>query len=232
MGLPKLDQPLFPITIPSTNKKTTFRPFTVKEEKILLIAQESKDTDHLTVAIKQLIENCVSGVKVDALTVFDLEYLLLKIRAKSADNIVKFSFVDDETEEKVLVELDLDKIEVQKNPKHNKVLDLTDNIKLVMKYPDISFISKQKEYPTESEKAFAIMTSCIDSVVQGEEVYKMNDFSEEDQQEFIESLNGSALSKIREFFETMPKVRHVHKYKNKDGKDKTYVVEGLESFFT
>lgn len=229
MGLPKIDQPLFPITIPSTGKKTNFRPFTVKEEKILLIAQESKDVQQVSLAVKQIITNCVTKVNVEELAVFDVEFLLLQIRAKAADNIVEFKIKDPDTEEEVPVKIDIEKIRVEKGKDHNNVIAVSDDINLIMKYPTFDYISSLAG--SDNTDQFKVMTDCIERVMQGEELYEMDDFSDEEKEEFIDSLNTKALKGIKEFFETMPKVRHEYKYKDNTGKEKTYVLEGTESFF-
>lgn len=229
MGLPKIDQPLFPITIPSTGKKTTFRPFTVKEEKILLIAQESKDVEQVSLAVKQIITNCVTKVNVAELAVFDVEFLLLQIRAKAADNIVEFKIKDPDTEEEIPVKIDIEKIRVEKSEEHNNVIAVSDDINLIMKYPTFDYISSLAD--SDNTDQFKVMTDCIERVMQGEELYEMDDFSDEEKEEFIDSLNTKALKGIKDFFETMPKVRHEYKYKDNTGKEKTYVLEGTESFF-
>lgn len=227
MALPKITQPLFPVTIPSTGKKTTFRAFTVKEEKALLIAQESKDSNHVMIALKQLIESCVQDVNVKDLAIFDVEYLLLKIRSKSADNIVEFNMKDEDTDESVKFSVDLDKLDVVKQKDHTNIIDINSDIKMVMRYPKIDDLAN-----SDSDNMFSVIDSCIDKIVEGEEVYMMSEASDEERRDFIDSLNTKVLSDIKTFFDTMPKVKHVHTYKNKNGDEKSFTLEGLDSFFT
>lgn len=228
MALPKIDQPLFAITIPSTGQKTKFRPFTVKEEKILLVAQESNDKEQIMSALFQTIQNCVQGVEVDDLSTFDFEYLLLKIRAKAADNIVKITIIDNDTEEQVELSVNIDEVEVTFNPDHNKVVKVTEDISLAMRYPSLEMVMSNADSQIGS---FDVMTACIESVIQGDEVFVMDEFSKEEKDDFIDSLTSSGMSGIKTFFETMPKMRVELDYKDNTGKAKKYVVEGTEAFF-
>jgi hypothetical protein len=238
MALPKIDQPLFDIIIPSTKKKVRYRPFTVKEEKILLIAQESKDQNQILLAIKQIITNCVENVDVDKLAIFDLEYLILNIRAKSVNNEIDFGFMDPDSEERIDVSIDVNDIEVQFDPDHSKKIDIDSQYYMMMRYPSLEEVRQMQsvndEESTNTEQMFNTMLSCIDTLVDQEtdEVYKLSEFTSEEVADFVDGFNSTIVESIQKFYITMPKLRHVIEYKDKKGKAKTFVVEGMDSFFT
>jgi hypothetical protein len=234
MGLPRIERPRFPIIIPSTGEKTFFVPFSVKEEKILLIAQESQDLDQIILAIKQILENCVEGFDSKNQPMFDLEYCLLKVRSKSVGELIPFEIEDPDTGEKVQLEFDIEKVQIVKNKNHSNVVTLNDTYSLVMKYPTLDSMLLLADEKTDSTtSAFDIMISCIEALVETEsgESYKFADFSKKEIDEFIDSLDSKSIKKIKSFFDTIPKIRFETSYKNKEGKQKTYVVEGLQSFF-
>ena len=232
MGLPRIDLPLFELTIPSTNKKVKFRPFTVKEEKILLIAQESNDSKQMVLAIKQILNNCLQGIDVNTLATFDLQYILLNIRAKSVNNEVTFNIKDPETNETVEIVIDINDIEIKRSPDHNKVIKITDTIALQMRYPTIEYIEElDPEKDKSSDDLFNIMIECIESVVDGDQVYKLKDFTQQEVTDFLDSLTADVAMRIKKFFDTMPVMRYEKKYKNKNGVEKTFVAEGMETFF-
>lgn len=230
MGLPKIERPRFPITIPSTGKKTFFIPFSVKEEKILLIAQESKDPEQIVMAIKQIVGNCVDGIDADKQPMFDLEYLLLHIRSKSVGDIIPFEIEDPDTKEKVKLEFDINKVEIVRQKNHSKNVKINDEYTMVMNYPTIDQLTSV--ITSENISIFDIMSSCISALVDSNgETYKFEDFSESEINEFLESLDANAVKGMREFFDTIPVVKSEIKYKTKDGDAKTYVVQGLNGFF-
>jgi len=233
MPLPKIEQPLFDVTIPSTGKTVKFRPFTVKEEKILLIAQESKDRTQIINAIKQIINNCVIDVDVNNLSTFDVEYLLINLRSKSVSNVTKVIITDKETNENVELELDLDDVEIIKDKHHNKSIQIGDQIYLEMKYPTLNQVeaTAASEADKKTEVLYDVMMSCIDRLITEDEIYKMSDFTDSEVAEFINSLSSRNVEAIKQFFDTMPKLRLEKKYKNSNGNEKTFVVEGTESFF-
>lgn len=232
MSLPKIDLPLFELTIPSSGKKVKYRPFTVKEEKILLIAQESNSLDQVILAIKQIINNCVSDVDADNLPTFDLEYIMLNIRSKSVNNEIEFYIEDDETKEEIRLKLDLNAISLKINEKHNKKIKINDDYTLIMKYPTIDRI-KELQNSNEVDGPYNLMIGCIDMLVSndGDKVYKFSEFTPKEINEFVENLNAKTVEDIKTFFETLPVLRLELPYKNNLGKDKTYVLEGLNSFF-
>lgn len=234
MALPKINLPLFELTIPSNGQKVTYRPFTVKEEKILLIAQESKDLDQVVLAIKQIIRNCLTNVDVEKLPMFDLEYIMLNLRAKSINNIIQFSVKDPDTEETINLVLNIDNITLTKKENHDKKIVLDDEYSLIMRYPTINELRALSGLTSGStENLLDIMLSCIDMLVSndGEKIYKMSDFSPQEVKDFIESLTSGAIQGIKTFFETIPVLRIELPYKTKKGEQKTFVLEGLESFF-
>ena len=237
MALPKIDQPLFDIIIPSTKKKVRYRPFTVKEEKILLIAQESKDQNQILLAIKQIITNCVEKVDVDKLAIFDLEYLILNIRAKSVNNEIDFGFMDPDSEERIDVSIDVNDIEVQFDPDHESKIELNEQYYIMMRYPtlkEVTDLSESEDGANETEKMFNTMISCIDTLIDQttDEVYKLEEFTSEEVTDFVDGFTSTVVEKLQKFFTTMPKLSHSINYKDKEGKDKVFVVEGMDSFFT
>lgn len=235
MALPKIDQPLFEITIPSTGKKARYRPFTVKEEKILLIAQESKDMSQIILSIQQVLGNCVTDAVIDQLAVFDLEYLILNIRAKSVNNEISFGFQDIDTEERIDVIIDVNDIEVQFDELHDKKIELNDQYYIMMRYPTLQEVQMMQGLKENStEQMFATMISCIESLVdkKSDEVFKMQEFSSEEVSDFVDGFTSNVIEGIQNFYATMPKLKHVINYKDNTGKDKEFVVEGMDSFFT
>ena len=171
MPLPKIDQPLFELEIPSSREKVKYRPFTVKEEKILLIAQESKDMSQVVLAIKQIMRNCLVDLDPDLLTVFDLEYVMIKIRAKAVNNELEFNIKDPDTEEEIQINLDINEIEIHRPENHVNVVSVSDDISLKLKYPTIDYlISLGTEGKTEADAMFDMIGECIDTVVQGDGV--------------------------------------------------------------
>jgi hypothetical protein len=234
MPLPKIDQPLFEMTVPSNGDKVKYRPFTVKEEKILLIAQESKDIEQVIMSIKQILTNCIQNYDIEKLAVFDLEYILLQIRAKAVNNVLRFKVVDPDTDEEVELELNVDDIDVVRSEKHSKVVKVTDDIALSMKYPTIDFIrslQQDDEAVSQENAIFELMKGCIEAVVEGDKVYKLKDFTEEEIGDFLDSLNSTVIGNVKDFFDTIPKMRYETKYRLKDGTEKTFVAEGTETFF-
>ena len=233
MALPKIDLPMFELELPSTSEKIKYRPFTVKEEKILLVAQESKDPEQEVLATKQVVNNCLIEKDVSELAIFDLEYILLVLRSRSVDNTIKFNVVDPDTKESVSLELDLDNVSLLRNEDHSNEIEINKDYKLFLKYPTID------QYATISSMEvsdplvnYYIMISCLDYVASDDEIHYFKDHTRDEVDAFMEDVSGEVLKKIQLFFETMPRLRHEIKYKNKDGKEQTFVVEGMRTFFT
>jgi hypothetical protein len=232
MPLPKIDSPTFEMELPSSKKKVKYRPFTVKEEKILLIAQESNDLKAAIEAVKQVVNNCLVSANIEDFAMFDLEYILLLLRSKSVDNNVKFAIKDPDTEETVELELNLDEVKVTTSDEHTNRVKVNEVYTLFLKYPTIDqfieFIESDQKDPLVT---YNIMVSCLDKVASESEVYKFSDFSREDIDKFMDDLSGNVLMQVKNFFDTMPKLRHEMKYKNNKGVEKTFVLEGMQSFF-
>lgn len=230
MALPKIDQPLFPITIPSTGQKTKFRPFTVKEEKILLIAQESGDADQMIIAFQQIVENCVQGIEVDNLATFDFDFILFQIRAKSVSEIINFTIKDPESEEEIKLSADISDVKVEVDHK-SKVVDLNENFKLVMDYPKFDS-TMQTDEGGQVESRFKLLISCADKLIstgEDETVYDFADFSEEEKLSFFESL--TSMASLKSFFDSIPSVKLEVPYKTSSGAEKIYTISGFQSFF-
>jgi hypothetical protein len=231
MPLPKIDQPLFSLVIPSTQKKVKYRPFTVKEEKILLIAQESKEEDQILDSVMQVIQNCVQDdINVEELAMFDLEYILVQLRSKSVSNLIEFKIDDNGSTYGLSMDLNEMSVDFQQN--HSKNIIIGDNATLVMKYPTIKELwSYMKSNNDDTESLFKVLVSCVDMVVYNDEVYKMKDQTEKERMEFIESLSSKSMSDVKNFFETMPAVKHDIPYKTKDGEEKKFTLKGMDAFF-
>lgn len=232
MPLPKIELPLYELTLPSNGKSVQYRPFTVKEEKILLTAQQSEDPEQIVMAIKQIVNNCIQDYDIDKLALFDLEYLLINIRSKSVDNSVEFEIEDPDTKEKLKLKLNLQDVTVHKDENHTNKIPVDDKYTLFLKYPtidDFALILKKEEL--SAEKSYEILISCIDILASEDEVYNFKDFTKKQVDEFIESLHSDVTKKIKSFFDTMPKVRHEMPYKNSEGKEKVFTIQGTQSFF-
>jgi len=232
MSLPKINQPLFEMIIPSTKTKVLFRPFLVKEEKILLIAQQGGNDSDVVRAIRQVLNNCIqANIDVSTLTTFDLEYMFLKLRAKSVNNIVKLSYRDGEDDTVYEFELDLDIIEVTENATNNPKIKISDTVGMTMKYPNASITEKIGKFENEVELMTFFITNCIDTIYDEENVYVANEYSQEEINEFLDSLSVSTFEKIREFFDTLPKLYHKIEYVNSLGNNREIELTNLKDFF-
>ena len=232
MALPKIDLPLMECKQPSTNEKVKYRPFTVKEEKILLVAQEADDPGSEILAMKQIVVNCFMDIDIEDIPMYDLEYFLMVLRSVSVDNIIGFIVTDPDTEESVELEMNLDELELATDSKHTNEIKLNDTYTLFLKPPKIdAFVEIANMDASEQLTSYYIMTSCLDYVASEDEVEYFKDYSPEETEDFMGGLSGQVLEKVVKFFETMPKLRHEIKYKNKEGKEQTFVVEGARSFF-
>ena len=236
MSLPKINAPEYRLNIPSTDEEITYRPFLVKEEKLLLIAHETGDEKATFSAIKKLIEGCVTQeLAIDTLPMFDIEYIFLNIRAKSVGEIAKLKIIcPDDEKTTVDVEVDLTKINIEMDEKHDARIQLTDNIGLLMSYPSLDVVQEHAVLGTEQpvEQLFKMVAECMYQVWEGDEVQDASDFSYKEKMEFIESLSHSQFEKIQEFFETMPALKHKVKVTNPNTKVKsTVTLQGIQSFF-
>jgi hypothetical protein len=237
MTLPKIAMPLFPIKVPSMDREVLFRPFLVKEEKILLIAQESKEERDIIVALKQIINNCVQeeNFKIDKLAYFDLEYIFLKLRAKSVSNSIEFKYTDPEDGQVYTIKVNLDEVEIAKNEKNNPVVMIDDErgLGLRMRFPTVEHtVEYKKPGLNQDEVLTKIVAACIEDVFDSENVYAFDEYTPAQQNEFIDTIPVPVFGKIQEFFDTIPSMKHELTYKTKDKKTKTLTFEGLNDFFT
>jgi len=240
MPLPKISTPTYELELPSTGKKIKYRPFLVKEEKILIIALETEDTKQISNAIVQILSECIltRGVKVSDLSTFDIEYLFLNVRAKSVGETVEVNVTcPDDGETTVQMEIELDSIKVKKDPKHSNIIKLDDNLSMKLKYPSLDqFVENNFEVAdgdNDVDKSLTMITSCIDIVYDSEESWNASDCSKKELKEFVEQMNTKQFKEIENFFVTMPKLSHTVKVKNPNTKVESEVVlEGLVSFFT
>ena len=237
MSLPKINTPEYTLHIPSTDEEIKFRPFLVKEEKVLLIAQETGGEQALYHAIKNLVSSCCFGkVDVDALPLFDIEYIFLQIRAKSVGEVANIQVTcPDDDVTTVNIDVNLSLLKVDMDEKHSPKIQLTDDIGLLMSYPnlaDVLSMSKTEEDDNTVEKMFGMMQKCMYQVWQGEETHDAIDYSNKDKKDFLESLNHEQFEKIQTFFDTMPTVKYVTEVTNPKTKVKSEVtLEGMNSFF-
>lgn len=234
MPLPKIDTPIFEMTIPSQDKVVKFRPFLVKEEKILLIAQQSDSDKDIILAIKQILNNCIldSDFDVDSLATFDLEYMFLKLRARSVNNVIEVSYRDMEDDKVYTFEIDLDEVEIQKNETQSNKIKINDEIGMIMKYPSVQTINNIPENVTGTDVVEYLVRSCIDKIYDEDNVYIIAEEPEEEVQVFIDNLDVETYDKIRQFFSDLPKMYHKIEYKNSLGNDRSIELTSLRDFFT
>jgi len=240
MPLPKIATPSYELELPSSGKTIQYRPFLVKEEKLLVIALESEDTKQITNAIKAVIKSCVltKGVKVESLPTFDIEFLFLNIRGKSVGEDIDLKLIcpDDEKTE-VNVSISLDDIKVQKPEGHSNQIKLDNNLMMELKYPSLNEFIKNNFDPNDStrnpmDQSFDLIGSCIDKIYSKDEVWAADDCSKKEINEFLDSMNSNQFKEVEKFFETMPKLSHTVKVYNPTTKvESDVVLEGLASFF-
>ena len=238
MPLPKIATPYYELELPSSGEKIEYRPFLVKEEKLLVLAMETQDQKQITRAIKEVIKSCVRGsLKVESLPTFDIEYLFLNIRGKSVGEEIELNVIapDDEVTE-VPVTINIDDIQVIKNEKHKRDIDLGEGLMMRLKYPSLEqFISENfdmSEGASNVEKTFDLIATCVDTIYSADEAWTTADVTKKELNDFLDQLNTKQFQEIETFFETMPKLQHTVNIKNPKTKKKSEVVlEGLASFF-
>ena len=238
MPLPKIATPTYELELPSTGKTVKYRPFLVKEEKVLVLALESGDTKEITTAIKNVIKNCIQtrGIKVESLPTFDIEYLFLNIRGKSVGEEIEINVLcPDDGETYVPVSIDIDKIEVSKNEDHTSQIKLDDSLVMQLKYPSLDqFIKNNFDFNNTKnvDQSFEMIASCVDKIFSEEEVWAAEDCTKKEMMEFLEQMNSSQFKEIEKFFETMPKLSHEITVVNPNTDVESKVLlEGLASFF-
>ena len=240
MPLPKINTPTYEMELPSSGKKVKYRPFLVKEEKILLIALETEDMKQISDGLIQILNNCIitRGIKVQSLATFDIEYLFLNVRARSVGETVEIQLsCPDDDETTVDVEIDIDLIKVQKIKEHKNIIKLDDAYSMKLRYPSFEqFIGNNFEINdnvSDVTKSLDMITSCIEMVYDKEESWSASECSKKEVTEFVDQLNSKQFKEIEKFFETMPKLSHTVKVKNPNTNvESDVVLEGLASFFS
>lgn len=240
MPLPKINTPTYELVLPSNGKKIKYRPFLVREEKILIMAMESEDMKQITSSIVQILGDCIitKDVKVESLSTFDIEYLFLNVRAKSVGETVEVNVTcPDDGETQVELEIAIDSIKVQKTRGHKNIIKLDDELMMKLKYPSMDqFIESNfetSEKGSEVSQSLLMITSCIDTIYNEEESWEASDCTRKELDEFIEQLNTKQFKEVEKFFSTMPKLSHKVKVKNPNTDVESEVVlEGLASFFS
>jgi len=238
MPLPTIVTPTYELELPSTGKKIKYRPFLVKEEKLLVLALETENTKDISTAIKTVLKSCIQtrGVKVENLPTFDIEYLFLNIRGKSVGEDVDVNLIaPDDNVTEVPVTINIDDIKIQKSEDHNNKIKLDDALMMEMKYPSLDqFIKSNFDFGDDvsMDQSFDLIASCIDKIYNEEEVWSAADCTKKEMNDFLEQMNSMQFKEIEKFFETMPKLSHSVTFTNPKTKvESTVVLEGLSSFF-
>ena len=236
MALPKINAPTYELEVPSTDEKLKYRPFLVKEEKILLIAMESGENKDIINAVKEIVMACTfNKLKLGEMPMFDVEYIFLNIRAKSVGEVSKLKLIcPDDKKTTVSVEVDLNEVKVQVDEKHTNKIELTDDMGIIMKYPTIDSFAKSGIQEVTASNMLDVIGSCILQIYDkgGEEVFEAKDQTAKELSEFIEQLSSSQFKEMQKFFDTMPKLKHTIKIKNpKTKKQSEVVLQGLSDFF-
>ena len=235
MALPKIATPEFKTVVPSTQETITFRPFLVKEEKILYMALEGGEQNDIYSAVKKILENCIlSECNINKLSAFDVEYLFLQLRGKSVGEVITLKLrhpqEDSDCDHAEEVEIDIDSIKMKEDPRHNKVVKLDENLGIQFRYPTMNDVIKVGEGKNELTNTFDLIASCVDNVFDADNVY--DDFTKEEIMSFIENLSKAQFEKASVFFDSMPKLQHEIEWTcSKCGKKEKITLEGLQSFF-
>ena len=238
MPLPTITTPSYELELPSTGKKIKYRPFLVKEEKLLVLALETEDTKQISTAIKTVLKSCIQsrGVKVDKLPTFDIEYLFLNIRGKSVGEEIEVNLIaPDDKETSVPVTINIDDIKISKSKNHSNKIKLDDSLMMEMKYPSLDeFVKNNFDFTEEvnMDQSFDLIASCIDKIYNDEEVWSTADCTKKEVKDFLEQMNSMQFKDIEKFFDDMPKLSHSVTFTNPKTKvENTVVLEGLASFF-
>jgi len=239
MPLPKINTPTYELEIPSTGKKIKYRPFLVREEKILVMALETEDMGQISNAIVEILSACINtrGVKVQELAMFDIEYLFLNVRAKSVGEKIDVTVTcPDDGETQVQTEIDIDTIRVQKDKEHTNIIKLDDTLSMKLKYPSMDqFVENNFEIEGDGgvDQSLEMISSCIEMIYNDDECWSAKDSTKKEMMEFVEQMNTKQFKEIEKFFETMPKLTHTIVVKNPNTKKNNEIVlEGLASFFS
>ena len=240
MPLPKISAPTYELVLPSSGKKVKYRPFLVREEKILIMALESEDTKQITTAIKDVLSTCIlsRGIKIDKLATFDIEYLFLNVRAKSVGETVEVNVTcPDDGKTQVQMEIDIDSIKIQRDPEHTNIIKLDDILSIQMNYPSLNqFIETNFDTNTDQsqvDQSLEVIMTCIGQVYNQDEAWEASECTKKELKDFVESMNSKQFKEVENFFSTMPKLTHNIKVTNPETKvESTVVLEGLASFFS
>lgn len=234
MSLPKIMHPTFNVVIPSTGKKIRMRPFLVREEKILLMAQTSENPKDIVLAIQQVVNNClVDQVHVEDLTTFDIEYLFLKLRGKSVSNTIELKYTDPLDNHRYDIVVNVDDVEVKFTEDHSNKVEITKTTGLILKYPKSDVAEKMSaDITSEVQLMFELMKYCIDQFYDENNVYDMSSYSSTEVEEFLNEQDINTYNKIQKFIETIPKLYHEVPYTRKDGSEGKVVLQTLNDFFT
>ena len=236
MALPKLITPTYELELPSSDEKIKYRPFLVKEEKILLIAMESGKNEDIIQAVKDIVSECTFGkLNLGTLAMFDVEYIFLNIRAKSVGEVSKLNILcPDDKKTYTSIEVDLSKVQVQVGDDHTNKIELTDDMGIIMTYPTIDSFEKSGMQTINAKNMLDVIGSCVLQIYEqkGEKVYQAKDQTTKELTEFIESMNSAQFKKVQKFFDTMPKLKHTITVKNpKTKKESEVILQGLNDFF-
>ena len=234
MSLPKISYPTYTIKVPSTKKNVKFRPFLVKEEKLLLMAKESENNSDILLSIKQIVNNCCLDENFDneKMTIFDLEYIFIKLRAFSVDNIVKVSYKDEEDGQNYEFEVDLNAVEVEFPEKNENNIKISDTFGILMKYPSASLYEDKDFLNLDKDYLFELIVRCIDKIYEGDNVFEAKNYTMKDLGDFLENLESKTFVSVQNFLMNSPKLLHVIKYKNSLGNEKEIRLSSLNDFFT
>ena len=235
MGLPKNIRPEYSTTIPSTGKKIKYQPFSIKEEKVLIVAAEGQDADEIANAVSNVLKVCITtpaDIDVDSLALFDIEYLFLKARSKSAGEKLTVNITDpDDQDYTTSHDIDIDRIGIKRTEGHSDIIEMEDGVTVKMRYPGIGFFGDGLQL-NDISSSLQTIAKCVSQIVVGEEVYNAKDMSEDEVAEWMEGLTTAQLGKIMEFFTTMPKLSHTMNLENKKkGTKFSVTLEGLADFF-
>ena len=231
--LPKIKHPIFEFTIPSTGKKEAFRPFLVKEEKILLMAKASEDSTDILRAITQVVNNCALGdLNVTKLAIFDIEYLFVQLRAISVNNIVKVSYRDNEDQDIYEFEIDLKSVKVQFPDKVDRLVKITNDMGIQLRYPPATLFDDKEFLSSGDDVFYELIIRCIDKIYDGDDIYDPSEYTKQEIESFLDDVGINVFEKIQTFITSVPKLYHKLEYKNKNGNDRVIELTSLADFFT
>jgi hypothetical protein len=234
MPLPKIDKPLFELRVPSMDRTVMCRPFVVREEKILLTAQQSGAEKDIILAIKQVLENCIQDATFDSnkMTTYDLEYMFLKLRARSVNNVIEVSYRDNEDEKLYDFEIDLDEVEMMEDKEINSKIMITEDVGMILRFPSVSQLANVPDGLNASDVVEHLVFACVDQIFDENDVYPADEQTREDLKEFIDSLDVATFEKIRLFFDAIPSLYHKLEYTNSLGNPRMIELKSLSDFFT